>query len=113
MDDRITICIVDDHPIFRQGLPQALETDLQLRVIAEAGDGTAALEQFRAFHPNVVVLDIELPQTDGLALARNLPAPSLRRGLCHHPGQHRPPPQKSPEPDQGPQHATRPRLTTC
>ncbi|MBI4325511.1 MAG: response regulator transcription factor [Chloroflexi bacterium] len=77
MDNRITVCIVDDHPIFRQGLRQALESDPRLRVVGEAADGAAALEQIRSLHPDGAVLDIELPRMDGLALARALQ--SLRR----------------------------------
>ena len=77
MDDRITVCIVDDHPIFRQGLRQALESDPRLRLVGEAGDGATALEQIKSLHPDVAVLDIELGQLDGLTLARALQ--SLRR----------------------------------
>jgi len=80
MDNRITVCIVDDHPIFRQGLRQALESDPRLRVVGEAGDGATALEQIRSLHPDVAVLDIELPQLDGLDLVRALQ--SLRRPVA-------------------------------
>jgi DNA-binding NarL/FixJ family response regulator len=80
MPDPIAICIVDDHPIFRQGLRQALDSDPRLRVVGEAGDAATALEQVRAVRPDVVVLDIELPRMDGLALARSLRA--LRRPVA-------------------------------
>ena len=72
MNDNITVCIVDDHPIFRQGLRQVLESDPHLRVVSEVGDGATALEQIQSLHPDVAVLDIELPGLDGLDLARNL-----------------------------------------
>lgn len=72
MDDRIRVCIVDDHPVVRQGLRQALEIEPRLHVVGEAGDGVTALEQIRSLHPDVAVVDIEMPQLDGLSLARAL-----------------------------------------
>jgi len=70
----IRVFILDDHPIFRQGLRHVLEADPRLRVVGEAGDGASALEQIRALHPDVAVLDIEVPQADGLTLTRALQA---------------------------------------
>ncbi|HNQ87690.1 MAG TPA: response regulator transcription factor [Verrucomicrobiota bacterium] len=74
MDSRLRICIVDDHPIVRQGLRQALESDPRLQVIGEAGDGAAALDVIRSLRPDVAVVDIEMPHSDGLCLARALEA---------------------------------------
>jgi len=64
--------IVDDHPLFRQGLRQTIESQPAFKVVGEAGDGETALREIRTLHPDVAVLDIELPQMDGLALTRAL-----------------------------------------
>ncbi len=72
MNQKIKVFFVDDHPIFRQGLRQVLEADPRLAVVGEAGDGPTALAQIKALKPDVALLDIELPQCDGLELARAL-----------------------------------------
>ena len=68
----IRILIADDHPVLRKGLRQVIEADPHLRVIAEADDGEAALEQIVAQQPDVVVLDIDMPRLDGFGVAREL-----------------------------------------
>ena len=72
MNQKITVFFVDDHPIFRQGLRHVLEADPRLSVVGEAADGPAALAQIKALKPDVALLDIELPQCDGLELAAAL-----------------------------------------
>lgn len=74
MQTPIRVYIVDDHPIFRHGLRQAIEHDPRLRVVGEAGEGAAALQQIKTLQPNVAVLDIEMPGGDGLDVARALQA---------------------------------------
>jgi DNA-binding NarL/FixJ family response regulator len=74
MNEAITVLIADDHPVFRQGLRQALEAVPDLAVVGEAGDGAAALELVRALRPRVAVLDIDMPAPDGFAVARTLAA---------------------------------------
>lgn len=68
--NEITLIIADDHPIVRQGLRQAIESDANLKVLAEASDGRAALEAIETHQPQVAVLDIDMPQMDGFAVAR-------------------------------------------
>jgi DNA-binding NarL/FixJ family response regulator len=72
MSKEIRIVIADDHPIFRSGLRMVIETDPLLQVMAEADDGESALAHIIEFQPNVVVLDINMPPPDGLAIAREL-----------------------------------------
>lgn len=74
----IRLVIADDHPIVRQGLRQAIERDAGLRVIAEAGNGSEALEQIAALRPQVAILDIDMPGMDGFGVAREL----RRRGVA-------------------------------
>ena len=68
----LTILIADDHPIFRKGLKQVIESEEGLKVIAEADDGRAALEQIRTLAPDVAVLDIHMPNMSGFDLARTV-----------------------------------------
>jgi DNA-binding NarL/FixJ family response regulator len=66
------IIVADDHPILRKGLRDMIEEDPSLCVVAEAGDGDAALAQIEAHRPDVVVLDIDMPKRDGLAVLREM-----------------------------------------
>jgi len=72
MKSRIRIVIADDHPIFRQGLRQVMEAEPDLQVLAEAGDGQAALDEIRRSSPDVAVLDVEMPRMSGFEVARDL-----------------------------------------
>ena len=56
MSDDTTIVLADDHPIFRQGLKQVIERHAGFRVIAEADNGTSALELVASLAPGVAVL---------------------------------------------------------
>src|SRR5258708_40318152 len=69
MRDQITIIIADDHPIVRQGLKQVIESDPALKIVAEAGDGRTALAEIKAHQPDVVILDIDMPELDGFKVA--------------------------------------------
>lgn len=66
----LRIVIADDHPIFRKGLRQVLETDPRLHIVAEAEDGDAALACLDEQKPEVAVLDIDMPGRDGFEVAR-------------------------------------------
>jgi DNA-binding NarL/FixJ family response regulator len=72
METSIRILIVDDHPIAREGLRQAIAADPRLEVVAEASGGRTALEQIRRVRPAIVVLDIDMPDLDGFAVARTI-----------------------------------------
>lgn len=76
----IDVMIVDDHPVFRQGLRDLVETDSDLRIVGEASDGETALEKAGQEEPNVVLMDINLPTMNGLQVTRQLREqnPSIR-----------------------------------
>lgn len=68
----IRILIVDDHPVLRGVVRMACDAAPGMQVVAEAGDGTSALDECARVRPDVVVLDLELPGMDGLEVARRL-----------------------------------------
>lgn len=66
------IIIVDDHPMFRQGLRDVLETDPNLEVIGEAASGESAIQLILDMEPEVVLMDINLPDINGLQVTRQI-----------------------------------------
>jgi DNA-binding NarL/FixJ family response regulator len=72
MTDKIRLIMADDHPIVRQGLRLIIETDKNLEIIAEAGDGQTALNLIEKYSPQIAVLDIDMPQMDGFEVVRTL-----------------------------------------
>ena len=72
MAGRTKVLIVDDHPLFRSGLRQVIQSSPCLELVGEAGDGEAALKFILEKKPDVAVLDINLPGLTGLEVARKL-----------------------------------------
>ncbi|NJL57729.1 response regulator transcription factor [bacterium] len=68
----INVLIVDDHPLFREGLQKALDMEDDIKVIAHSGDGQDALRVAREKRPDVILLDVNLPGMNGLQVARQL-----------------------------------------
>ena len=68
-----TVLIVDDHPSFRASAKRMLEAD-GYEVVGEAADGAHALDAVRALQPDLVLLDIRLPDVDGFHIATRLAA---------------------------------------
>jgi len=73
--------IVDDHPLFRQGLRQAIAGDSRFEVIGEAEDGQTALDRISQLRPEVAVLDVSLPGLNGLEVAAALRAKKSKVNL--------------------------------
>lgn len=71
-EERIAILLADDHTLVRQGLKLLLEREPGLEVVGEAGDGRRALELAAELRPEVAVLDISMPQMNGLEAARRI-----------------------------------------
>jgi len=68
----IKVLIVDDHPVFRDGLRNLLATAEGLRVVGEAEDGAEALEAVASLQPNVVIMDINIPVLNGMQATRQI-----------------------------------------
>lgn len=62
----ITVMLVDDHPVVREGLRGMLEAEPDLSVVGEAGSGAEALALARVRRPDVILMDLRMPGTDGV-----------------------------------------------
>lgn len=72
MSNQLRILIADDHPIFRRGLCDVIETDAGLQVVGQASDGESALRLVEEHHPDIVIFDVHMPKLTGLQAARRL-----------------------------------------
>lgn len=69
---RARILIVDDHEIFRRGLRSLLESRPEFEILGEAGDGLQAIEKASELKPDLIVMDVSMPQLDGLQATRQI-----------------------------------------
>ncbi|MGB6484089.1 MAG: response regulator transcription factor [Candidatus Acidiferrales bacterium] len=68
--DRARILIVDDHEIFRRGLRSLLESRDEFDISGEAANGLEAIEKAKELQPDIIVMDVSMPQMDGLQATR-------------------------------------------
>jgi len=62
----IRILAVDDHPVVRQGIAGLVAVHSDMSLVAEASNGREAIQQFRAHHPDVTLMDLQMPEMNGL-----------------------------------------------
>lgn len=72
MDDVLKVMLVDDHEIVRQGLKALLEAEEDIEVVAEAYSGTSAVQTARGYKPDVVVMDVRMPDGSGVEACRDI-----------------------------------------
>ena len=66
MSEKIRILIADDHPILREGLKSVLATQTDFEVVGEAATGREVIRQVGTLEPDVILLDLEMPEMDGV-----------------------------------------------
>jgi len=72
IDSRIRALVVDDEPVARSHLRALLEDRGDVQVVDECGDGRTAVERIRALGPDLVLLDVQMPELDGLGVVRTI-----------------------------------------
>lgn len=68
----VTIVLADDHALLREGLANMLDSEDGFHVVGQAGNGQEAVEQTLSLEPDVLLMDVKMPQMDGLAATRHI-----------------------------------------
>src|SRR5699024_610447 len=71
-DDVIRIDLIDDHKLNREGVKQILSYELTLEVVAEPDDGNDAQDIIEAYLPDIILMDINIPETNGIEATKQL-----------------------------------------
>lgn len=74
MHDQIRILIADDHPMFREGIVQSLASEKDFAIIGQASNGKNAIKMAKELLPDVLLLDITMPDQDGITIAKKISA---------------------------------------
>ena len=77
MSGPLEVLLVDDHQMFRAGIKALIEAEGRIKVVGEAGSGEEAVERVRELKPDVVVMDLSMPGTNGLEATRRIAALGL------------------------------------
>ena len=76
--DKIRIALADDHPIFRDGLCRLLSLEEDFDVVAQVNDGLQVLEVLRQYEPDILLLDLNMPELNGLATLQRVQAAKIK-----------------------------------
>lgn len=83
ISQRVRVFIVDDHPMYREGVANAIRQRPELELVGAAGDGRAALADLGRLRPDVALLDIQMAELDGIALVAALRRDGVpTRAIC-------------------------------
>ncbi|MFQ5434091.1 MAG: response regulator [Anaerolineae bacterium] len=81
MSESIRIILADDHTVLRQGMAQALAAQSDMTVVAQAGNGREALDQAIQHQPDVILMDINMPEMDGVEATRQITTRVTKTGI--------------------------------
>ena len=76
------ILAVDDHPIFRAGLSSLVANERDMQIVGEAANGREAIAQYQELRPDVMLLDLQLPEMNGIEASRLMVYNTARRKLA-------------------------------
>jgi two-component system, NarL family, nitrate/nitrite response regulator NarL len=79
--ERISVLVADDHPLYRQGLLDAISKRPDLKLVGEAETGREALQKIRQLKPDIAVLDMKLPGIDGIDVLRAVVSEKLKTAI--------------------------------